>query len=349
MKLREDKKTQIVALLARGLPLKEISLQSGVSKPTIIKIKKESLLRSESSRSETSQSESSRSESSRYTEISNEDSLTLNSEDSGSDTGSESGSESGSKKVFVQRRAFLENHGGELEQETNAFTDNALEQFRLSLLTGKADTGKGKADTVKGKADTGKVALGEIKADTGKVESKADTGKVESKADTSKVNANITMGERKEALVCKIALYIETFPQKLGQLTQGKHDINSYLRSLTVEELEKLLGQVRYRCSNAGITDSCTLAFQTMASLVEQVGCKAGLKLQGYAAGLAQNQQARECLSELTIEYLSEVAITPQRRLIMICLMQGYSIHSSNSLEEKTRSLLDEKIDPAQV
>ena len=175
-----------------------------------------------------------------------------------------------------------------------------------------------------GKIDSKGKDVSESKVDSGKIaDSKAETGKV----DNTKVN--ICAGERKEALVSKISLYIETFPQKLGQLAQGKHDVNGYLRSLDLEELEKMLGQVRYRCSNAGITDSCTLAFQTMAGVVEQVGCKAGLKLQGYAASLAQNQQARECLSELTIEYLSEEAITPQRLLLMICLMQGYSVFHS--------------------
>ena len=356
MKITDDKKREILDLLKSSCSLKDICTKTGVSKPTVIKIRKEY----SSSRSSPSRSESSRSDSSQYTEIS--ESVTLGTDDTRSESSRSNSSVSSqysetNDRVFIQQRAFTEMLGDSGKQlksigveswrvgdrVDDRVGDRELEEFRLSLL-GKTDLGK--VEESKSKVEESKSKVEESKSKDNASKSKVDS-KADSKVDNTKVN--ICAGERKEALVSKIALYIETFPQKLGQLTQGKHDVNGYLRSLNLEDLEKLLGQVRYRCSNAGITDSCTLAFQTMAGVVEQVGCKAGLKLQGYAASLAQNQQARECLSELTIEYLSEVAITPQRRLIMICLMQGYTIHSSNSLEDKSKSLLDEKIDPSLV
>ena len=95
--------------------------------------------------------------------------------------------------------------------------DRELEKFRLSLLgktdLGKVDSGKvdskGKVDNVKGKVDNTKENIYDS-------ESKVDSGKVD------KTKVNICAGERKETLVSKISLYIETFPQKIRTVDTRK-------------------------------------------------------------------------------------------------------------------------------
>lgn len=342
MTISHEKKMEIVALLQQGQTLKSISQRMGVSRPTIIKIRG-LLPRTQSKEGSESSERSENSEKSESSESSV--SVTLGSEDTESESSSPTNSSRSSKsddsgrKVFIQQRAFKE------KMDENR---DELEKFRISLLF-DSDANKRNVKEFESKKISEGKKVDECKEIVASKKIDDDGKKIDVDCKKVEEGKNVKLGERKEALICKLELYVETFPQKLGQLTEGKHDFKAYLRTLALEELEKLLGQVRYRCSNAGISDSCSLAFQTVASLVEQAGIKSGLKLKGYAASLAQNKQARECLSELTIDYLSEVAITPQRRLIMICLMQGYSVHSANSLEEQTRSLLDEKIDPSLV
>lgn len=154
-------------------------------------------------------------------------------------------------------------------------------------------------------------------------------------------------GQRREALLAKLNAYFRAFPCKLAALTEGldPESFASSLPSKSIGELEELLGRVRYRTSSSGLSDAGHLAFQTAAQGVETVGCQFGLKLKGYAASLATNESARQCLTELSIEYLSEIAVTPQRRLLMICVMQAYTTHTRNSSEAVADSILDEKVD----
>ena len=87
------------------------------------------------------------------------------------------------------------------------------------------------------------------------------------------------------------------------------------------------------------------MAFITASRGVENIGCRFGLKLQGYAESLATNQNVRDILTEMSIEYLSDVALEPHKRLILICGLQAYSIHTKNSTEELLKNVLDQEID----
>ena len=99
------------------------------------------------------------------------------------------------------------------------------------------------------------------------------------------------------------------------------------------------------QASNSGLSDGAHLAFITASRGVENIGCRFGLKLQGYADSLSTNQNIRDILTEMSIEYLSNVALEPHKRLILVCGLQMYSIHTKNSTEELLKNVLDQEVD----
>ena len=146
----------------------------------------------------------------------------------------------------------------------------------------------------------------------------------------------------------KITAYTETFLQKLAPLFGNKPPsvFQKNLRQCSLARLEEYHGQIKYRVSNAGLSDAGLLAFQTASRGVESLGGLCGLNLEGYALSLAQNEAAQQALKELQIEYLQTVAVTPQRRLAMICVMQAYNLHSTNSVSKTSKEFLSKEIDP---
>ena len=51
----------------------------------------------------------------------------------------------------------------------------------------------------------------------------------------------------------------------------------------------------------------------------------------------------------LQAEYLSEVALAPHKRLVLICCLQGYSIHTKNSTEDLLKGVLDQEVDESKL
>ena len=110
MTITVEKKKEILTLLKQGETLKNISEKLGVSRPTIIKIRKDGLIERAQSISSIESSETS-------------ESVTLGSEDTDSQTESSSSSNSSKsddsdRRIFIQQRAFTEKvieNRGELE------------------------------------------------------------------------------------------------------------------------------------------------------------------------------------------------------------------------------------------
>jgi hypothetical protein len=159
---------------------------------------------------------------------------------------------------------------------------------------------------------------------------------------------NTQQSERKQALICKITAYLDSFKHKLIHITNS--DPQGYvanLQSQSEEELTGVLGAIRYSVSNTGISDSVMLGFSTAIQTVEKLGEYAGLKLNGLNDALLMNESAKDAVREMSIELLSEISVSPQKRLIGIVIMSAYSVHTKNSLEGTMSSVLSEKVDLA--
>lgn len=153
--------------------------------------------------------------------------------------------------------------------------------------------------------------------------------------------------ESKQARITKITAYFRAFPMKVSPITAGV-PVETYIQNLQAkndEELNGILSAIRYRISNSGLSDGAHLGFIAAARGVENIGCQFGLKLQGYADSLTTNQNIRDILTEMSIEYLSEVALAPHKRLLLICGLQAYSIHTKNSTEDLLKNVLNQEVD----
>ena len=156
-----------------------------------------------------------------------------------------------------------------------------------------------------------------------------------------------SQSESKQAKITKITAYFKAFPMKVGPITGGVA-VEQYIENLQAKnggELDGILAAIRYRISNSGLSDGAHLAFITASRGVENIGCRFGLKLQGYADSMATNQNVRDILTEMSIEYLSEVALAPHKRLVLICGLQAYSVHTKNSTEDLLKNVLDQEVD----
>jgi len=153
--------------------------------------------------------------------------------------------------------------------------------------------------------------------------------------------------ESKQAMISKITAYIQSFPAKLNCLIQG--DTEGYiknLQNLNEDDLQGILSAIRYNVSNNGLNDMVMMSFSAGLGTMELLGGQVGLKLKGLREAMMNNATAVDSIKELSIEWLGEVAVSPQKRLIGIILMTGYSVHTKNSLETQLDSVLEEKIDP---
>jgi hypothetical protein len=105
-----------------------------------------------------------------------------------------------------------------------------------------------------------------------------------------------------------------------------------------------MLEAMRFRVQNSGLGDTAFLAFSFGTNAVETIGCRYGLKLNGFARALQQNGSALQALKELSIEMLSDRAAKPHQRLALVIITTIYAVHSKNSLEEKTNEFLDQPL-----
>jgi hypothetical protein len=55
-----------------------------------------------------------------------------------------------------------------------------------------------------------------------------------------------------------------------------------------------------------------------------------GLNLQGYSDSIRTNAQAREAILEIMCEHMSDVIVTPEKRLLLIMLSTAWNCHKLN-------------------
>jgi hypothetical protein len=98
----------------------------------------------------------------------------------------------------------------------------------------------------------------------------------------------------------------------------------------TSEWLAKITVLINDRTS----TELVKLGFYTTAGLAEQVGSNLlDLKLKGYERALRENPEIEELLTIIKIKHLSSLQdITPEYRLLGICLLTAVSCHRLNSI-----------------
>ena len=163
----------------------------------------------------------------------------------------------------------------------------------------------------------------------------------------NKVVGIYNQSEGKQASIAKINAYLTTFPAKLSDMCDGNIErFKNNLNNLTPEEVDGILGAMKFRISQSGLNDSVFLGFQTGCRAVENIGTHVGLKLQGLTEAMVANQSVKDCIDEMGISYLSSYAISPEKRLIGLFCMNVYSIHTKNTLDSQMTDVLNDKVNP---
>ena len=143
---------------------------------------------------------------------------------------------------------------------------------------------------------------------------------------------------------------MNAFPHKVGAISGETEEARdrwlSGLRELPVEKLEEILEALKYKIQQGGLSDfaftlvcSTTMAIETGAPYV-------GLNLKGYSDSIRTNAQAREAILEIMCEHLSDVVISPEKRLLLIMLTTAYNVHKLN--ETATQHTMEQPAPPTE-
>lgn len=131
--------------------------------------------------------------------------------------------------------------------------------------------------------------------------------------------------ERKKQrnLVRKIQRYYQVYPKQLGKL-----DADLYESSL--EELEDHLDDVKFNISATNSEGSFKHMYHTGMLLVEGMGTKAGLKLQGLSQATRTSKDVDDILTETALEYSDYLYVDPLYRLAFTTVLIAGGIHQLN-------------------
>jgi hypothetical protein len=128
--------------------------------------------------------------------------------------------------------------------------------------------------------------------------------------------------------------------------------LSKYLTAITttgpenksIEEFEALLTRIKDALDSRRTNGFMNMATAALPFGIEDIGCKAGLELQGYGIAVNMNEEYHEACEEMLIEYniTDKLKADPLTRLGMILSLSAYQIHNRN-LEIKQK--LDSKVD----
>ena len=110
-------------------------------------------------------------------------------------------------------------------------------------------------------------------------------------------------------------------------------------------EIEALLETIKTKISSTGINSGIHHLFYTSTKIVENLGPVVGLNLKNYADNLARNYSVRETIDEISIEHLSSLHVSPERRLAFLLLMNLVATHNMNETESSMTSVLEAKVE----
>jgi hypothetical protein len=144
----------------------------------------------------------------------------------------------------------------------------------------------------------------------------------------------------------KIHSYIEKFQHKLYEITGTNLVLfKESLKGYSDVEIAALLETIKTKISSNGINSGIHHIFHVGATVVENLGPILGLNLKNYADNLARNNSVRETIDEISIEHLSFMYVSPERRLAFLLLMNLVATHNMNETESSMTSVLEEKVD----
>ena len=134
--------------------------------------------------------------------------------------------------------------------------------------------------------------------------------------------------------VDKIKAYVNAFPHKVGAICGETDDARERwlegLRLLPVEKLREVLEGMKYKIQQGGLSDFAFTLVCTATFAIETGGPYVGLNLKGYSDSIRANAQAREAILEIMCEHMSDVVISPEKRLLLIMLTTMYNVHKLN-------------------
>ncbi len=131
----------------------------------------------------------------------------------------------------------------------------------------------------------------------------------------------------KRRVIMSIQRYIATFPKKLGTFTKY-----SDYENMEVEELEKLLHEMKFTISCANSINNIPMMFTMGCSVFEAVACdKTPFKLKGLTGALIGDETFMDTLKEVALENEQFMYSDPLTRLGMKIGMTALGLHYMNS------------------
>ena len=155
---------------------------------------------------------------------------------------------------------------------------------------------------------------------------------------------------KRNELLTRIDAYTEQFRGKfLDIIGDSEREWKQSLKTYSEEDLENLLDVIRAKISSSGLRSGIHQIFFTATGVAENIGCSAGLKLQGFSQSLERNESLRSAIDELSIEYMSFSTISPGKRVLFLLVMAAVNTHSLNSKDERMSEVLNQEVPAAKA
>lgn len=112
-----------------------------------------------------------------------------------------------------------------------------------------------------------------------------------------------------------------------------------YLDKLTSTQIEQLYQEIRIHIGTRNSSNLIPLAYKSLASIPEALGPSFGFELQGLQTQLILNEQIKDQLNEISMEYENACYIHPIYRLALTTIGVMSFVHQDNSMKRKMREI----------
>lgn len=125
---------------------------------------------------------------------------------------------------------------------------------------------------------------------------------------------------------------------------EDKLDVN-YLYNLSLEELNELDKQLRVVCSNGNVLSTFLKpVVYNGIGLIEEIGCRAGLKVNGFYKMLEGNEKLEKNMFLIEQMYGQDMFVDPIYSLVGTIFVGLGLCHQRNTLLEDTKNVGEEKL-----
>lgn len=139
--------------------------------------------------------------------------------------------------------------------------------------------------------------------------------------------------------IIKIQRYIQNFEFDLIEFK------NIDLTNKSNIELDGYLEEIQLIIGNRNANNMLAIGYTHGLSIIEGMGSYLNMDLQGLSMVCIKDQAIRDCLKELSIEYMSMNYVKPQYRIVALTLCTAMSLDNKNKENKIINNYIEKNID----